>query len=197
MKLYLIRHGQSVGNLKKLIFGFSDHPLTADGIKQAEAVREKLKDISVACCYSSTLKRAADTADICFKDRSIPTVYSDALREQHMGLWEDCTFEDLSERYPKEFSGMMTDWTHNPPMGGESFDEVYERVTAYIDEIIAKGEDAAVVAHNGPLSMIVTYLLKLEKQKVESFYFTHGCYTAIAVDDGYKKELNTLICFNK
>ncbi|MBQ4040630.1 MAG: histidine phosphatase family protein [Oscillospiraceae bacterium] len=197
MRLYLIRHGESVGNLHRLIFGHSDHPLTEAGIAHAEEAAEKLKDAHVECCYTSTLQRASHTAEICFKNRDIPMVYSDALREQHMGFWEDCTFEDLMDRYPTEFSSMMTDWTHSAPIGGESFDEVYNRVTAYVDEIVSKGEDVAIVAHNGPLSMIITYLLGLGKGSIESFYFLHGCYSAVSIGDGYRKDLNSLICFNK
>lgn len=197
MLLYLVRHGESVGNLNKLIFGHSDHPLTEAGLNDAKTAAEKLKDVHINCCYASTLIRASHTAEICFGDRSIPMVYSDDLREQNMGIWEDCTFEDLTERYPNEFTAMMTDWTKSAPLGGETFDEVYARVTAFVDKIIAKGEDAAIVAHNGPLTMIVAYLLGLDKKFVESFYFRHGCYSVIAVDNGYKKGLNSLEFFNK
>ena len=197
MRLYLVRHGESVGNMKKLMFGHSDHPLTEAGVKDAQTVAEKLSDCHVECCYTSTLKRASHTAEICFKDRNVPIVYLDDLREQNMGLWEDCTFEDLTERYHDEFMNMMTDWTNNAPVGGESFCEVYERVTACVDDIISKGEDAAIVAHNGPLTMILIYLLKLDKKHVDNFYFNHGCYSVIGVDNAFKKGINALECFNR
>ena len=35
MYLYLVRHGQSVGNERRLFFGWSDHPLTELGREQA------------------------------------------------------------------------------------------------------------------------------------------------------------------
>lgn len=197
MLLYLIRHGESVGNLNHLMFGHSDHPLTENGILQAEDVRKKLQDVSVAHCYSSTLKRASHTANICFGEKSVPITYTNALCEQYMGSWEDMTFDELKEKYPDELYAMMTDWTENPPVGGETFDEMHARVAACIDEIISRGEDAAIVAHNGPLSMIVTYLLGLEKKSVENFYFLHGCYTVISINDGYMKKHNSLRCFNK
>lgn len=197
MLLYLIRHGESIGNLKRLMFGHSDHPLTECGILDAERVREKLCDISVTHCYTSTLKRASHTAEICFGDKDVPITYTDALREQFMGDWEDCTFPELQEKYPEELNAMMKDWSRNPPVGGETFEQVFKRVTACVDEIIARGEDAAIVAHNGPLSMIVTYLLGLEKSSVDRFYFLHGCYTLIGIGDGYTKDRSTLRCFNK
>lgn len=197
MLLYLIRHGESVGNLNHLMFGHSDHPLTENGILQAEDVRNKLGYSDITHCYSSTLKRASHTADICFCEKTVPITYTDALREQYMGLWEDMTFDELQEKYPTELRAMMTNWAENPPVGGETFDEVYCRVTAYVDEIISRGEDAAIVAHNGPLSMIVVYLLGLDKKSVDNFYFLHGCYTVISIGDGYMKKHNSLRYFNK
>ena len=197
MLLYLIRHGESVGNQKHLMFGHSDHPLTENGISEAEDVCKKICGLPIVHCYSSTLKRASHTAEICFCKRDVPITYTDALREQSMGLWEDCTFDELLEKYPDEFNAMMTDWTKNPPTGGETFDQVYGRVTAYVDEITGKDEDAAIVAHNGPLSMIITYLLGLDKSCVEKFYFLHGCYTVLSIGDGYLKKHNALHCFNK
>ena len=86
MLLYLVRHGESVGNLNKLIFGHSDHPLTESGLNDAKDVAEKLKDTHIERCYTSTLQRASHTADICFGHRGIPMVYSDDLREQNMGI---------------------------------------------------------------------------------------------------------------
>lgn len=197
MLLYLIRHGESVGNLNRLMFGHSDHPLTENGICDAENVRKKLADAPIVRCYSSDLERASHTARICFGNGDIPITYTDSLREQYMGKWEDCTFDYLRENYPKELDAMMTSWHLNPPVGGETFEEVYTRVAACIDEIINRGENAAVVAHNGPLSMIVTYLLGLEKCHVDKFYFLHGCYTVISIGTGFKKDLNSLQCFNK
>ncbi len=197
MRLYLIRHGESEGNRLRLIFGHADPPLTENGIEHAQLAAEKLKDISVSCCYTSTLKRASHTAEICFGNHNIPIIYLDDLREQYMGDWENRTFDDLTAQYPIEFPAMMNDWIHNAPLNGEHFDEVYNRVTACVDEIIQKGKDAAIVAHNGPLSMLTAYLLGLDKAYVERFYFLHGCYSCFIIGEGYKKDLTTLACFNK
>ena len=48
MKLYLIRHGQSEGNVKDLWYGRSDLPLTELGRQQAAQVGQKLRDIPLA-----------------------------------------------------------------------------------------------------------------------------------------------------
>ena len=70
--LYLVRHGQSVGNERQLFFGHSDHPLTELGREQAKQAADKLKEVSFTRCVSSDLSRAMDTARICAEGRGIP-----------------------------------------------------------------------------------------------------------------------------
>ena len=45
MKIYLIRHGQSEGNVRNLWYGITDLPLTDLGRQQAAQVGEKLRDL--------------------------------------------------------------------------------------------------------------------------------------------------------
>ncbi len=197
MRLILIRHGQSVGNQRRLIFGSADHPLTDSGRNDARIVSEKIRDIHIDCCYASPLIRAYETAEICFSGSSVPIICDDGLREQFMGEFENGEYPDLMARFPKEFGGMMQNWTVCPPVGGEAFDDMYSRVTASVDRIISKGQDAAVVAHNGSLSIITAYLLGTGKQSVEAFYHMHGCFSSIIIGEGYRPGLNTLEFFNR
>ena len=64
MKIYLVRHGQSEGNVRELWYGSSDLPLTDLGRQQARESGEKLRGVSFAACYASPLIRAKDTADL-------------------------------------------------------------------------------------------------------------------------------------
>ena len=59
--LYMMRHGQTLFNVRRRIQGSCDSPLTELGIKQAEAARELIKDIPFDHYYSSTAERASDT----------------------------------------------------------------------------------------------------------------------------------------
>ena len=194
MRLYLVRHGESEGNKRRLIFGSADFPLTKLGEKQAREAGEKLKGVAVAHCYASTLIRAAETARICLSGREVPITYHDELREQHMGEFEEGGFLELAERYPEQFPAMMENWVKNPPVGGESFCEVFERVTGFVQKVIDKGEDAMIVAHNGPLSMLGVWLMGAPMECVENFYFLHGCYSSFIIGE---KRRNVLEYFNK
>ncbi len=62
MKLYVFRHGESVGNQQRLFSGWSQMPLTDQGKNQALALREKVKDLSFDLVFSSDLRRAMQTA---------------------------------------------------------------------------------------------------------------------------------------
>jgi len=66
MKLILLRHGESQWNLENRFTGWTDVPLTKNGIKEAEfaasaIIKEQIKIVSL---YTSVLKRATDTAKI-------------------------------------------------------------------------------------------------------------------------------------
>ena len=60
LKIYLVRHGQDEDNLKGILNGRRDKPLTDKGIKQAKELSLKIKesDIEFDKIYSSPLKRA-------------------------------------------------------------------------------------------------------------------------------------------
>ena len=64
--IYIIRHGQTDLNKKRVLQGRVDEPLNEDGIRQAEAAAELLRslDIVVDSVWSSPLQRAMDTAGL-------------------------------------------------------------------------------------------------------------------------------------
>lgn len=65
-KVMLIRHGQSIGNQKELLYGALDFELTAKGKKQAEHMKEQLGKFldKFDTVTSSTKRRALETAKI-------------------------------------------------------------------------------------------------------------------------------------
>ena len=59
--LYLARHGQTEENMARIFQGHMPGTLTVEGIAQAEALRDTLRDISLDAVVSSDLKRCVDT----------------------------------------------------------------------------------------------------------------------------------------
>ena len=183
MKIYLVRHGQSEGNLRDLWYGSTDLPLTDLGRQQAREAGEKLREVPFAACYVSPLSRARETAELVLAGRDVPVTIVPDLREQHMGLLETMTVADIRREMPDLYAEMQHDWLHADPPEGESFaNSLVPRVAAALDAVVAKGEDCLIVAHNGPLVFAISYLLGLPIEAAGRFYLKQGCFSMIEID---------------
>ena len=69
--LYLARHGQTEENIARIFQGHMPGTLTVEGIAQAEALRDTLRNISLDAVVSSDLKRCVDTARIAVEGRKL------------------------------------------------------------------------------------------------------------------------------
>lgn len=83
--LYLARHGQTEENMTRIFQGHMPGTLTVEGIAQAEALRDTLRDISLDAVVSSDLKRCVDTARIAVEGRNLPWEKMVLLREIDWG----------------------------------------------------------------------------------------------------------------
>lgn len=186
MYLYLVRHGQSEGNVAKTFHGHIDYPLTPLGREQARQAGEKLKAVSFSRCVASDLSRAWDTALACVEGRGIVPECCPGLREQFVGDAEGLTWEEMGQRFPGIREMYISDWSHTTPPGGEPPEEMARRVGACVDDILRRGEDTLVVAHNGSLSMALAHLGVLGEKELfrPERFFRQGCYTAVEVADG-------------
>ena len=72
ISLYLARHGQTEENIARIFQGHMPGTLTVEGIAQAEALRDTLRDISLDAVVCSDLKRCVDTARIAVEGRNLP-----------------------------------------------------------------------------------------------------------------------------
>lgn len=194
MYLYLVRHGQSEGNVLMTFHGQTDYPLTEKGREQARQAAEKLREVSFARCYASDLTRAWDTALACVEGRGITAEVCPGLREQFVGAIEGLTWDEMEEKFPGVRQPFIHDWFHTTPPGGETPDAMVARVTSCVDSIIARGEDALLVSHFGPMSLILDYLGLVDRNEIMTpkWAFGQGTYSAIRVEGG-KAEL---VCFN-
>ncbi len=195
MYLYLVRHGQSVGNEKQLFFGVRDYPLTALGREQARQAADKLREVEFTRCAASDLSRAWDTALICTEGRGVAVEPCPALREQDMGALEDLTWAQAEKLCGALVGHLLADWFHTTPPAGESPARMLQRVGSCVDEIIARGEDTLLAAHNGSLSLVLYHLGLIEEKNLlqHGWFFKHGTYSAVRVDEDGAE----LVCFNR
>lgn len=138
LQLYLIRHGESMGNIETdEPFDSTNPPLTAHGKKQAEALGKRFSPLEKFTLYASPLDRARETASYISSDMIID---SDLLEK---GMRQtDAGFEDFNE----------------------SDADCYERAKKVIDKIKSKHrnhENVIIVAHGMFLNQLIKAALDI------------------------------------
>lgn len=185
MYLYLVRHGESVGNAKKLFFGRWDCPLTELGRQQAWTVAEKLRAVEFERCCASDLQRAWETAEICLTGRLIMPERCPALREQNLGNLECKTWDEAQALYSRYLDGYLNNWYHSSVPTVECPKDMERRVAACVDQILRQGKDTLVVAHNGSLTLILKHLRLIGEKELADmhFQFRFGCYSVARIEE--------------
>jgi alpha-ribazole phosphatase len=188
VKIFLIRHGQTLWNQEGRYQGDKDIDLTEEGIMQAKLTAEYLSNVDFSNIYSSPLKRAVDTANIINetnKGKNLKIIIRDDLKEMHFGKWEGMKFEQLGKVYYKEFQQWLSDPYNYCPPGGESFKKVKERSIKEINNIVKeneKGSNVAVVTHGGVILSILVYWLQIPLPRWRSIILNQGAINIAVVD---------------
>ncbi|MBL1224608.1 histidine phosphatase family protein [Enterococcus sp. BWR-S5] len=139
---YMMRHGQTLFNVRRKIQGACDSPLTEIGRQQAEIAGDFLKDIAFDHFYSSSAERACDTLEIVTQNKQ-PYTRLKGLKEMNFGAFEGES-EDLNPENEKKSTFFLA-------YGGESREQVEKRLVATCREIMRQEDHHTVLAvsHSG------------------------------------------------
>jgi len=171
MKLLLVRHGESRGNLNGQWQGWLDEPLTERGQDQAHRLTERLfqwsieNSVLISAVYSSTLTRAFQTASILAHKWGVPLVLDWRLRERDVGVLQGLTWSDMEQRYPEVAQRIRQRWTVPALPDGETTDQLTERVWQAVGDVVSRangsGPDEAVVvvSHGGSINAYLNRLV--------------------------------------
>jgi broad specificity phosphatase PhoE len=159
----LLRHGQTPMSVQKRYAGLSpktDAPLTNTGVQQAVAAAKRLASAGIDAIVASPLQRTVRTAEEVAAVTGVPVLTDEGFRETDFGAWEGLTFAEVRERWPSELTTWLADPSVAPP-GGESFDQVSERVTAALHRILAERahQTVLIVSHVTPIKTLVAAAL--------------------------------------
>ena len=161
MICYLVRHGQDDETLRG---GWSQHGLTDDGIRQAEALAERTARLDIKRIYSSDLCRAMQTAQILAERIHLPVEQLPQFRETNNGDLAGMKHTTALERYPGLFWNQL-EWEQCYP-GGESPKQFYERIRTawenFSQMILSKNENVLLVTHGGVIAAIMEHLFPEE-----------------------------------
>lgn len=173
-------------NLENRIQGHSDSPLTVLGVRQAEAVADRLASEHFDAMYSSDLGRAVRTAEIIATRHDLPVQPTSFLRELNLGVAQGLTAKEFAEKWPEEYRQWSSDSvTHRPP-GAESIESLTERCREFVQQILrdhTDGEKLAVVGHSGSQRGLVCAALDLPVSYYRSFSVANVALSIVDVGD--------------
>ncbi len=190
--LTLVRHGQTTGNVRKLLSGVTDDPLTPLGRKQAAAMGQAVAALvragtlpPVHALYVSPLQRARHTAEAIAAPLGLTPIVRDDLKEMNFGVMEGMTIEEIKERFP-ESAWAFTDHPDAPHFafpGGESRPGFRQRMQNVFGEIIAKhpGEHVIVVAHGGLLGVAIAYYMTGDARRWRDYVLANCSISRLTV----------------
>jgi probable phosphoglycerate mutase len=160
-RLYLVRHGQSAGNVEGRFGGHSPTPLSALGVKQAQMTAQALAKERIRAIYSSDLFRAVQTAEPLAKTLNLEINATDAFRERHVGVLEGLTFDEARREFPNDYYALVNRNLNHIITKGESYSQLLERTTDVLHEIIERhrGERVVIFSHTGTICFLTLYIL--------------------------------------
>lgn len=188
--LYLMRHGQTLFNVRRKIQGWCDSPLTPLGIEQAKAAKKILADIHFDHYYCSTAERSNDTLELIIGPDQ-PYTRLKGLRERGFGTFESES-EDLNpaiELYDAYFV----------PAGGESDQQVRDRLYQTLNEIMSKNDHQTVLAVSHAGACMNFFSIFEDRQKIKAlggitncciFHYTYenGVFHFVELIHSYKAQ---------
>ena len=158
---YLVRHGQTAGNVKHQLIGHTDMPLDDLGLTQARQVGLHMRAVRLDAVLTSPLARARITAGEVARHQSIDPQVDERLREMHFGHAEGMTIAEAAERFPQilRLRDDPFDLDFQWP-GGDHRRQFHDRVLATFSELaeVHQGRNVAVVCHGGVITSLIAQL---------------------------------------
>lgn len=195
MRLTIVRHGQTLENVRNICQGQAPGNLTIKGKLQALHVANNLKEEKFDVILSSDLKRAKDTAKEILKvHKKTPMIYTKELRELKKGIFEKRSakiFDSARKKAKKEL------WQFKPK-GGESWNNGYKRAKQFYKFLLKNYHDKNVllVSHSTFIGILISAIMGIHVKNALPFeaHQTHECINQINVDKAGKGTLRTIHC---
>lgn len=179
--LLLLRHGDC-GAAVDYCVGQWDLPLSPQGIAQAEDIAARWPGPAPAQIISSDLARTRQTAEILARRWQARLTTDPRLREICLGDWQGQTWDHIHRSSPESLRHWGANWVRQAPPGGESAEDVIQRVAAWWQTGPAdEQQTVAVVAHAGSLRALLCYLG--ERPIEQMFEFSIDCAAPFSLID--------------
>lgn len=153
MKLYVVRHGETIWNVENRVQGITDIPLTDKGRLDATLQKDFVKSLDIDVVISSPLDRAIETAKI-LTDNKLPINTDDRIKERDWGLNEGADIDSVDR---------IDCWDvilNTKVQNIESIQDFMYRVSSFLEDIKVRYKDKKVllVTHSAVIR-VIHYLL--------------------------------------
>lgn len=193
MKIYLIRHSESIDDIEDCYGGIADFDLSENGIKKVE--QYEIENLGIEKIYTSPYKRAYQTANILNRKLNVDVEVIDNIREcNSYGILSGVNKEKAKNIFSYVFN--MEEYKNTGYylgtsfLGGEDINKFDKRVEEGIREIISKSKELntiAIVTHGGVYRSIYKNIFKINK-KIEEM--EDLATTELTYDDGKFEIIN-------
>ena len=187
VKLILVRHALTVDNQKSRLSGHIDSSISEEGKERIDKITNYLKDFDIDKIYTTTSSRTKDTVKKLSELKSIEIIEKESLKEISFGDFEGLTFDEIKDKYPKEFQDMIEKGYEYKYPNGESLIDSYNRVCIELDNIISNNDNRTILicSHGGTIRNIITYLISNSYKYHWNFKIDNGSVTILEVQDGF------------
>ena len=169
--IYLIRHGETDWNSKKLLQGQVDIPLNKKGEQQAKEIAKRLTNVNFDAVFSSDLFRAKRTAEIIALEKKIAVQTTNLLRERSFGSLEGKHVDEVLKILKTDIKKLRTVISERAKeFGAETDEEVVSRFLTFIREVAIAwpGKNVLVVSHGSLIRIFLTKIGFLTKKDNET-----------------------------
>lgn len=183
MTLILVRHGESEGNIRRIMQGQLDMPLTEAGREQARLVAARIASMPVAAVYSSPLSRAFETAQAIAAAHDVTVNGVGGLQEGGWGEGQGLTWAEVTLRWDVGAGRPL----HEVIPGAETPESLRSRAADAVDALLDRhASDVAVcVSHAGTLAQVIAHLLGMPMGRLPRLRTGN---TAVTVVEGSSEE---------
>jgi broad specificity phosphatase PhoE len=161
-KFIMVRHGESEGNRERRFTISSEVGLTELGVRQAHEVARRIAELfNPQIVVSSPFRRARQTSEIISRELNleIETVFD--LHERDLGCLRGHSYDDLRALVLKDPSyDPARGWSWKPE-GGESYEDVRERVVAAVEQLLRRypQNEIVIVSHGGVMLSVWAHII--------------------------------------
>ncbi|MBQ7957160.1 MAG: histidine phosphatase family protein [Clostridia bacterium] len=182
--IYLYRNGLTDSNLEGKYIGHTDVPLSEDGIKQINQMKEDYEYPEVDVVFTSPLKRCTETAKLVHPDKT-PLVINDLI-EYNFGEYEGRIAEELKEN--ELFKRWLSGEAGVEPPFGESNEAFAQRISdcfiKIVDGLLKTGTTKSAIFTHGGVIMYILAAFGIPEAPMHEWMMPCGCGYAIRITPG-------------